>query len=89
MAGTLPLVLGAWEDDPAFLDRHLRRTTLPPPGDEAALQAYIETYLHRPLDRVHPLWEAHLIDGYGSGVVLTRVHHALADGIASRASFCP
>lgn len=84
MVRALPLVLGAWEDDPAFsLDRHLRRTTLPPPGDEAALQAYIETHLHRPLDRVHPLWEAHLIDGYGSGaVVLTRVHHALADGIA-------
>jgi len=84
MAGAVPLVLGAWEDDPAFsLDRHLRRTTLPSPGDDAALQAYIETHLHRPLDRVHPLWEAHLIDGYGSGaVVLTRVHHALADGIA-------
>ena len=29
----------AWEDDPSFdLDHHLKQTSLPAPGDEAALQ---------------------------------------------------
>ncbi|MGZ4589296.1 MAG: wax ester/triacylglycerol synthase family O-acyltransferase [Actinomycetes bacterium] len=73
-----------WEDDPDFsLSRHLRRATLPPPGDEACLQRYVEAQMHLPLDRSHPLWEFHLVDGYlGGAAVVTRFHHSLADGIA-------
>jgi WS/DGAT/MGAT family acyltransferase len=80
----LPLLPPRWEDDDAFsLERHLHRVTLPSPGDDAALQAYVDSRLHRPLDRSHPLWEVHLVSGYGSGAVLVfRAHHALADGIA-------
>lgn len=80
----LGLGLPYWEDDPDFaLERHLHRTTLPEPGDDAALRAYVDAQLHRPLDRSHPLWEMHVLDGYdGGSALLCRFHHALADGIA-------
>jgi diacylglycerol O-acyltransferase / wax synthase len=73
-----------WEDDPDFsLSRHLHRATLPPPGDEACLQRYVEAQMHKPFDRSHPLWEAHFVDGYLHGAaVVIRIHHAIADGIA-------
>jgi WS/DGAT/MGAT family acyltransferase len=73
-----------WEDDTDFdLNRHIIRATLPEPGDDAALQRYIEEQVHRPFDRMHPLWEYHYIDGYGAGAaLLSRFHHALADGAA-------
>ncbi len=80
----LPLVMPHWEDDPDFvIDRHVRRATLPAPGDDAALQRYVNGFISTPLDRDKPLWELHLIDGYGAGsAVYSRLHHALADGIA-------
>jgi WS/DGAT/MGAT family acyltransferase len=80
----IPVGLPSWEYDPDFsLDRHLVHETLAPPGDDAALQAHVEQYLHRPFDRRHPLWEVHLIEGYeGGAVAFFRIHHALADGIA-------
>lgn len=78
------LGLASWEDDPDFdLRRHLHRVSLPSPGDDATLQRFVEERIPVPLDGDHPLWEAWLIDGYGSGsVVFGRFHHALADGIA-------
>ena len=84
VAPPLPIGLPSWEYDPGFdLARHLVRETLAEPGDDAALQAHVEDHLHRPFDRRHPLWEVHLIEGYGAGaVVFFRIHHALADGIA-------
>jgi diacylglycerol O-acyltransferase / wax synthase len=73
-----------WEEDPDFdLERHLIRTRLPAPGDQATLQRYIGEHLGRSLDRDRPLWQVHLIDGYdGGAAVYTRIHHAVADGIA-------
>jgi WS/DGAT/MGAT family acyltransferase len=73
-----------WEPDPQFdLDRHLHRATLPSPGDDTALQGYVEEQMSRPLLRDRPLWEVHLVDGYLDGAaVLARFHHALADGVA-------
>ncbi len=73
-----------WEDDPDFdLDRHLLQSRLPAPGDRATLHRYVSQQMSRPLDRDRPLWEVHLIDGYNGGsAVFTRIHHAIADGIA-------
>ncbi|HEX2808513.1 MAG TPA: wax ester/triacylglycerol synthase family O-acyltransferase [Kineosporiaceae bacterium] len=84
VASLSPIGMPHWQDDPDFsLSRHLHRVVLPPPGDDAELQRYVETQLHLPFDREHPLWEFHLIDGYrGGSAVYTRFHHALADGIA-------
>ena len=83
-AARTPFGRQAWETDPDFcVDAHVQRFTLDPPGDDAVLQAHVETYVHRLFDRHHPLWEVHLLEGYGTGAVLfCRVHHALADGIA-------
>lgn len=74
----------SWEDDPDFLlANHVTRASLPEPGDDRALQTYIETVVKVPLDRGRPLWEVHEIEGYGQGcAIVTRFHHALADGIA-------
>jgi diacylglycerol O-acyltransferase len=79
-----PLALPRWVDYPAFqLDRHIRRATLPAPGDNDALHRYVEEQSPRPLDPERPLWELHLLDGYrGGSAVLLRTHHAIADGLA-------
>lgn len=82
-----PFMPPSWEDDPHFqLERHIVRATLAGadgPGDEAALERYVERQMHRPFHRDHPLWEMHFVDGFGSGSALVvRVHHALADGMA-------
>lgn len=79
-----PLGMPHWEDDDEFsLAHHLHHVRLPEPGDEATLQAFIGEKMQEPLDRRRPLWQVYLIDGYEAGtVVLTRFHHALADGIA-------
>lgn len=81
---TLPLLAPQWEDDPEFdLDRHLSVVTLPEPAGEAELKAYVESRMHVPLDRAHPLWEMHVIEGFeGGAAVVSRFHHAIADGIA-------
>lgn len=72
-----------WEDDPDFdADRHLVRATLDG-DDDAAVQRYVAGLMHQALDREHPLWQMHLLEGHAAGaVVYTRLHHALADGIA-------
>ncbi|GAY13501.1 wax ester/triacylglycerol synthase family O-acyltransferase [Mycobacterium sp. shizuoka-1] len=85
---THPLDLAApeWADDPAFdLARHVRRTALPHPGDDAALSAEIASIMERRLDRSRPLWECWVIEGLAGDhwAVLIKVHHALADGIAA------
>jgi WS/DGAT/MGAT family acyltransferase len=81
---TNPMGMPHWEDDEDFsLDRHLHHVELPEPADEAALQAFVEQKMQEPLDRSRPLWHFYLIDGYqGGSVVVSRFHHALADGIA-------
>lgn len=73
-----------WEDDPSFdLDRHVREVRLPAPGGDAALEDHVASCLSRALDRQHPPWEVHLVQGYEGGTAIyTRLHHALADGTA-------
>lgn len=73
-----------WEDDPSFdLDRHVREVRLPGPGGDAALEDHVASCLSRALDRQHPPWEVHLVQGYTTGTAIyTRLHHALADGTA-------
>ncbi len=73
-----------WEDVPDFaVQDHVRRARLHQPGDDRALQDYVNQFIGRPLGRDKPLWEMHLIDGYGAGsAVYARLHHAMADGIA-------
>ena len=63
-------------------DAHLERVQLPKPGGDAELQQFVATQRTEPLDRNRPLWVMFLIDGFkGGSAVLTRTHHAIADGI--------
>jgi diacylglycerol O-acyltransferase len=73
-----------WEDDPGFdLDYHVQRVTLPPPGDQAALQRTVSTLVDTPLDMARAPWQIHLVETYGPGCALIfRPHHTLADGAA-------
>jgi WS/DGAT/MGAT family acyltransferase len=80
----VPMMRAEWEDDPDFdPEHHFRHVTLPAPGDEHALQAYISSQTGIALDPDRPLWEVHFIDGYDQGSAsFFRIHHAVADGIS-------
>ncbi|SDH53701.1 WS/DGAT/MGAT family O-acyltransferase [Nonomuraea jiangxiensis] len=74
-----------WAADPCFdLDNHLFEMTLPAPGDDRLLAEAVAELHARRLDRAHPLWEMHLINGLAGGrvAVYTKVHHAAIDGVS-------
>ncbi|HET7339301.1 MAG TPA: wax ester/triacylglycerol synthase family O-acyltransferase [Candidatus Dormibacteraeota bacterium] len=73
-----------WRDDATFdIDNHVSHVALPSPSGEKALTAFVSEQMSTPLDFSKPLWHIHLIDGYERGsVVLARIHHSIADGIA-------
>jgi diacylglycerol O-acyltransferase len=77
-----------WIEDPDFdLDYHVRQVLLPAPGDRQQLDAAIADIASVPLDRRRPLWRMHVFDGLDDGrmAVLVKIHHAVADGMASAA----
>ncbi len=78
----------AWEDDPEFdLVRHVSSVTLPAPADMRALQEFLAQQRAEPLDKDRPVWRAFLVrnlkleDGTAGSAIVTRFHHALADGV--------
>jgi WS/DGAT/MGAT family acyltransferase len=73
-----------WEEEPNFdIDAHVLEETLVSPGGDAELQEVVSRWMSTPLDRSRPLWQAHVIHGYGEGsAVLWRLHHCLGDGVA-------
>lgn len=82
--GRTPLSGPHWQEDPHFdLDLHLHRVALPSPGDQQALRDLVGDITATPLDPARPLWQFHLVDGYGTGAAMVaRIHHCIADGIA-------
>ena len=80
----VPLNLGhpTWEEDGDFdIHQHVIRHRLKRPGDDAALAALCAELFATPLDRNRPLWEMHLIEGYGAGcAMLAKTHHCMIDG---------
>ena len=76
---------GAWWCDDAHFDlgRHIKRAHLPQPASKRELQDFVAELASRPLDPAHPLWQFHILEDYEGGVALvTRIHHAIADGMA-------
>jgi diacylglycerol O-acyltransferase len=73
-----------WVETDLDLDYHVREIALPRPGDDDQLREQVARIFSRPLDRSRPLWEMYLIQGLtdGRAAVLTKVHHAVADGLA-------
>ncbi|MBK8293538.1 MAG: wax ester/triacylglycerol synthase family O-acyltransferase [Solirubrobacterales bacterium] len=82
--GLPPLTGPHWEDAPDFnLDLHLHHVALPEPRDRTALTELVADITATPLDPAKPLWQMHLVDGYGDGAAMIhRIHHCIADGIA-------
>lgn len=78
--------LGAphWEDAPGFqLDEHLSTLRVPATAGRAGLEALVGDWMGVPLERSRPLWHLHLVKGAAGGdVLLARLHHCMADGIA-------
>jgi WS/DGAT/MGAT family acyltransferase len=66
-------------------DYHLRRVTVPAPGGRRELDDVIGEIASTPLDRSRPLWEMYVAEGIAGGrvAVIHKVHHVLADGVAS------
>ncbi|OBK14920.1 diacylglycerol O-acyltransferase [Mycobacterium asiaticum] len=67
------------------LDYHLRRVQIPAPGGRRELDQVIGEIASTPLDRSRPLWEFHFAEGLAGNrfAVIGKVHHSLADGVAS------
>jgi diacylglycerol O-acyltransferase len=75
-----------WQEDcEVDLDYHLRRVRVPAPGGRHELDDVIGQVASTPLDRSRPLWEFHFAEGLAGGrfALIGKVHHALADGVAS------
>lgn len=75
---------GYWEPDPDFdLDYHVRRLTLPHPGNQEVLQHLVSELMSVPLNPGRPLWQFHVVENYETGTaVIGRLHHCIADGMA-------
>jgi diacylglycerol O-acyltransferase / wax synthase len=81
----LPGARPYWQDDPHLdLRYHLQRATLPAPADQAALQELASLLASTQLDFSRPLWQLHLVEGYGDGgsALICRLHHCIGDGLA-------
>lgn len=81
------LSLGAayWVEDPEFdIDQHVIHLALPKPGGIKELLAMVSRMHASHLDRAYPLWRTYVIEGVEGGRIATysKVHHAVADGVA-------
>lgn len=74
----------AWEQVADFkLTDHLQCQVLRAEGGEQALREHIERLMSTRLDMTRPPWALYLLEGGGShAVLLARLHHCIADGVA-------
>ena len=67
------------------LEYHVRPYRVDSPGGRRQLDEAVGRIASAPLDRSKPPWEMYFIEGLANGriAVLGKIHHALADGVAS------
>lgn len=67
------------------LNYHIRPWRLPAPGGRREFDEAVGEIASTPLDRSRPLWELYFVEGLANNriAVVGKVHHALADGVAS------
>lgn len=67
------------------LDYHIRSWQLSAPGGRRELDEAIGQIASTQLDRAYPLWEMYFVEGLSGNriAVVAKIHHALADGVAS------
>ncbi|PIE02617.1 MAG: wax ester/triacylglycerol synthase family O-acyltransferase [Acidobacteria bacterium] len=71
------------EDKPFHLENHMIWEKLSDPNDKQALHARMNELVSTPLDFNQALWQCHIFEEYkGGSVLLLRIHHCIADGIA-------
>ena len=68
--------------DEVDVPSHCHRLTLPAPGTDAQLFAFVCRLHEKRLDRSRPLWEFYVIDGLERGriALYAKVHHGIIDG---------
>ncbi len=79
-----------WVEDPDLdLDYHIRRHALPGPGGPLELSELVGSIVGVPLDRSHPLWEMHVVEGLHDGniALVGKIHHAAVDGVSGAELF--
>ncbi|WP_375484694.1 wax ester/triacylglycerol synthase family O-acyltransferase [uncultured Mycobacterium sp.] len=67
------------------LGYHVRPIAVPAPGGRRELDRVTGLIASTPLDRSRPLWEMYFAEGLAGPrvAVIAKIHHALADGVAS------
>lgn len=73
-------------EDPEFdLLYHLNRAQIPAPGGMRELEGVLADITSHPLDQTRPLWQFWVLQGLADNrvVLVQKIHHALADGMAS------
>src|SRR5271166_1251533 len=85
---TVPLSLGhpVWIEDPGFdLRNHVSRRQVREPGTARELADVVAVVAAAPLRRDRPLWEVVVVEGLEDGrmAFVAKVHHAVADGVAT------
>src|SRR5947209_18048006 len=67
------------------LNYHIRPWRVSPPGGRRELDEAIGQIASTQLDRSRPLWEMYFVEGLANNriAVVGKIHHALADGVAS------
>jgi diacylglycerol O-acyltransferase / wax synthase len=81
-------VMGAeWVEDRDFdIANHVETGEIQPreqQSKEEALREHVAALTSEPLDPAHPLWHMELIEDFdGRSVLISRLHHCIADGIA-------
>lgn len=82
-----------WVDDPAYhIESHVRHIGLPRPGDWRQFCILVGQIQAANMDISKPLWDMHVVEGLDnieglppdSFAILTRLHHAIADGTTAR-----
>jgi diacylglycerol O-acyltransferase / wax synthase len=74
----------SWEQTENFdITDHMLRATLPAPGGDEELFAWISDFYSHRLDRTRPLWEMALLEGLADDrwAVVSKIHHCLVDGV--------
>jgi WS/DGAT/MGAT family acyltransferase len=73
-----------WVTDEDFeIHAHVRRVALPGKADQAELEEFVSDLASTALDPSRPLWQFHYVENYiGGPVIVQRIHHCYADGIA-------
>ena len=72
-------------NDEIDFDYHVRQARVPAPGGRRELDQLIGEIASTPLDRNRPLWEMYVAEGLADHriAIIHKVHHVLADGVAS------